>query len=241
MDESNTGYIETHTSFFFLAFILHFFKTLMVIDGADQGKVPWGTQRFPVTPGRHHVRISARYLFFTNMMANETVIDVYPGTIVRVKYRAPWLVFLKGKITVEALPPTQAGPGAPQFPGAAPAPQLPVAQQPAAQQPFGQQPQTVAPQQPQPQQPQHPPTPKYPGSITTVISTLPPIPVPTPEPTPAASAAAPAASSPVAAAAEASPSAWHPDPTGRHQQRYWDGTRWTEHVSDDGNTSSDPI
>ena len=30
------------------------------------------------------------------------------------------------------------------------------------------------------------------------------------------------------------PAAWHPDPTGRHQLRYWDGQDWTEHVSDDG-------
>ena len=30
------------------------------------------------------------------------------------------------------------------------------------------------------------------------------------------------------------PAAWHPDPTGRHQLRYWDGQDWTEHVSDQG-------
>jgi TPR repeat protein len=28
--------------------------------------------------------------------------------------------------------------------------------------------------------------------------------------------------------------AWHPDPYGRHQHRYWDGTQWTEHIADDG-------
>ncbi len=26
---------------------------------------------------------------------------------------------------------------------------------------------------------------------------------------------------------------WHPDPYGRHRQRWWDGARWTEHVFDD--------
>jgi uncharacterized protein YxjI len=30
------------------------------------------------------------------------------------------------------------------------------------------------------------------------------------------------------------PAAWHPDPTGRHQLRYWDGQDWSEHVSDHG-------
>ena len=27
---------------------------------------------------------------------------------------------------------------------------------------------------------------------------------------------------------------WYRDPTGRFEQRYWDGVRWTEHVSKDG-------
>jgi len=33
--------------------------------------------------------------------------------------------------------------------------------------------------------------------------------------------------------------AWKPDPTGKHDLRYWNGTIWTEHVSDDGVTSVD--
>jgi hypothetical protein len=31
------------------------------------------------------------------------------------------------------------------------------------------------------------------------------------------------------------------DPTGRHELRYWDGSRWTDHVSDSGATSQDPF
>jgi hypothetical protein len=37
------------------------------------------------------------------------------------------------------------------------------------------------------------------------------------------------------------PANWYPDPTGRHQYRYYDGTAWTEHVSDDGVTALDPL
>ena len=33
---------------------------------------------------------------------------------------------------------------------------------------------------------------------------------------------------------------WLPDPTGRHQHRYWDGSTWTEHVADGGFPSTDP-
>jgi hypothetical protein len=34
---------------------------------------------------------------------------------------------------------------------------------------------------------------------------------------------------------------WLPDPTGTHQVRYWDGARWTEQVSDGGNTAVAPF
>jgi hypothetical protein len=33
---------------------------------------------------------------------------------------------------------------------------------------------------------------------------------------------------------------WYPDPYRRHESRYWDGGRWTEHVSDAGAAAVDP-
>jgi len=33
---------------------------------------------------------------------------------------------------------------------------------------------------------------------------------------------------------------WYPDPSGRHEMRYYDGTAWTEHVADNGKQSIDP-
>jgi uncharacterized protein YxjI len=36
------------------------------------------------------------------------------------------------------------------------------------------------------------------------------------------------------------PPDWYPDPLGRHEVRYWDGTRWTEHVASHGRQSVDP-
>ncbi len=38
-----------------------------------------------------------------------------------------------------------------------------------------------------------------------------------------------------------SPPAWHPDPTGRFELRYWDGALWTEHVTRNGEQSTDPV
>lgn len=39
----------------------------------------------------------------------------------------------------------------------------------------------------------------------------------------------------------AQPAQWSADPTGRHELRYWTGTAWSEHVSDAGTQSVDPV
>lgn len=73
-------------------------------------------------------------------------------------------------------------------------------------------------------------------------------PAPAPAPAPAAepmAAAAPAPASapapaPAPAPADAVPAGWYPDPSSRFELRYWDGTRWTEHVSRGGQQSTDP-
>ena len=54
--------------------------------------------------------------------------------------------------------------------------------------------------------------------------------------------ASPSAPGPAAIAAPGNPAAWHPDPTGRFAQRYWNGESWTAHVaSADGSPSNDPM
>ena len=37
------------------------------------------------------------------------------------------------------------------------------------------------------------------------------------------------------------PADWYPDPVGRHQYRFYDGLRWTDHVADDGRVQHDPL
>jgi hypothetical protein len=36
------------------------------------------------------------------------------------------------------------------------------------------------------------------------------------------------------------PAGWFRDPFVRHDQRFWSGTEWTDHVTDDGVPSTDP-
>lgn len=37
------------------------------------------------------------------------------------------------------------------------------------------------------------------------------------------------------------PAQWAPDPSGRHELRWWDGRGWSEHVADGGNRGIDPL
>jgi hypothetical protein len=69
----------------------------------------------------------------------------------------------------------------------------------------------------------------------------------TPVPTPAseqngwasATSSAPANTT-TAAKTPSVPADWYKDPAGRYEFRYWDGTKWTEHVSRGGVRYSDP-
>jgi hypothetical protein len=155
--------IEIKTSFFPLAFLFAFFTPKASIDGGPAFDVGWGTTPIPGPPGRHQVEVWMPYLFAPNMGRNGIVVDVAPGGAVQVAWRAPWLVFLKGGISVG---PAQGTAGA-FSPGA-----WAVAPQPAP---------------------------------------------------------------------SASPGGWHADPAGRHEQRYYDGQAWTEHVVDAGVQSTDPL
>lgn len=49
----------------------------------------------------------------------------------------------------------------------------------------------------------------------------------------------PAAAGPTTAAAPQP--GWYADPSGRHQLRFWNGADWTEHVSDNGVASVEPV
>ncbi|MCW2798688.1 MAG: hypothetical protein JWQ70_160 [Aeromicrobium sp.] len=37
------------------------------------------------------------------------------------------------------------------------------------------------------------------------------------------------------------PPSWYPDPTRRHELRYWDGSQWTDHVASAGVAGTDPV
>ena len=43
----------------------------------------------------------------------------------------------------------------------------------------------------------------------------------------------------VASPSASAPANWYPDPSGRFELRYWNGDKWTEHVSTGGQQSTD--
>jgi len=45
----------------------------------------------------------------------------------------------------------------------------------------------------------------------------------------------------VAQAVGAQPAGWHPDPSGKHEMRYWTGSAWSDDVSDAGVATKDPM
>ena len=73
---THSGGIEVKVGFFPLAFFLFACKPRIVIDGAEPEVRNWGTHFFPVSPGRHTVKIYFRYLFKAECGANQREFDV---------------------------------------------------------------------------------------------------------------------------------------------------------------------
>jgi hypothetical protein len=71
------------------------------------------------------------------------------------------------------------------------------------------------------------------AAASTAAATAAPEPTPAPTPTQAAPAQQ-------QQAASSTPAGWYPDPSGRFELRYWDGTQWTEYVSRGGQQYTDP-
>ena len=92
-----TGIVVTTKSG--VAFLLNLFNTKLHLDDGPPVERPWGDTFIPTTPGRHVVRCYCPYLFYRYMGDSSVPVDVPPGGVVHVSWRAPWLAFLGGKWT----------------------------------------------------------------------------------------------------------------------------------------------
>jgi hypothetical protein len=80
-------------------------------------------------------------------------------------------------------------------------------------------------------------------AFPTVTSPAPPAPATRPAP-PASTVAGPTGGTigfPTAPPPSSPPPGWHPDPSGRHWWRWWDGRDWTDFVGDGGPQFTDPL
>jgi hypothetical protein len=97
--DGSTG-IRITAKFMPLAFILHLFKPRMGVDGSDF-PAAWNTPVFvPTPPGQHMVVTYFPYVFIKQAGKGAVGVTVNPGQIVDVLYKAPWVVFMAGKMTV---------------------------------------------------------------------------------------------------------------------------------------------
>lgn len=90
------GRLEIHTSFFFLAWILFFVSTGIEINGQKHGR-PWGNSYFDLPAGTYHLKIYFNYLFGPAGVSTRQV-TIYEGHTTKLRYSAPWIVFLSGTV-----------------------------------------------------------------------------------------------------------------------------------------------
>jgi Protein of unknown function (DUF2510) len=96
----STATIEILATFFPLAFLLFFFPPTLVVDGRAMRGTWRQPTRVPVAAGRHTVRVFFRYFGVMDAGVGEIDVEVASGAAQRVTYKAPWLIFLRGRMTV---------------------------------------------------------------------------------------------------------------------------------------------
>ncbi len=91
-----------------LAFLYALGSVYVSINGTVM-KAKWGTQFYPAVPGRYNISCYTHYFITPKAGLNSLEVDLYPGQVVRVTWRAPFLVFMKGPMQAQVI----AGPSLP--------------------------------------------------------------------------------------------------------------------------------
>jgi hypothetical protein len=88
--------IAVTTRFFPLSFMLALFKPKVVVDGYETPAGSWGRIVVPARPGPHHVHVHVPYLW--RLGGADTSVEVYPGRMVELEYKAPVAAFSAGSL-----------------------------------------------------------------------------------------------------------------------------------------------
>jgi hypothetical protein len=89
-----------NTQFFPLSWFLFFVKPKIAVDGQEIQAQSWGRTHVPARPGQHHVHVHVPYFLPPKMGPAETTVDVRPGQLTELEYKAPLWAFSAGALGV---------------------------------------------------------------------------------------------------------------------------------------------
>jgi hypothetical protein len=92
--------IVVNMQFFPLAWLLFFFKPKIALDGQEMPVSGWGRTHLPARPGQHHVQVHVPYFLPPKLGPAETAVDVRPGQVAELEYKAPLWSFSAGSLGV---------------------------------------------------------------------------------------------------------------------------------------------
>lgn len=76
---------------------------IVEVDGV-KSKGNWGEQMLSVAPGTHRVSVSWKFYWLVPIQRGTQDVTVNPGTVLSLRYKVRWLIFLPGKLYVENAP-----------------------------------------------------------------------------------------------------------------------------------------
>jgi hypothetical protein len=92
--------IVVNTQFFPLAWVLFFVKPKIAVDGQETQASGWGRTHLPARPGQHHVHVHVPYFLPPKLGPADATVDVRPGQVAELEYKAPMWAFSAGSLGV---------------------------------------------------------------------------------------------------------------------------------------------
>ena len=83
-----------------LMWILYILKPHIGVNGSDVVGAWKQPMFFPAAPGQHTVEAYFPYFIPRRAGKGKVTVTVAPGQVVEVTYRAPWIMFLPGRMKV---------------------------------------------------------------------------------------------------------------------------------------------
>ena len=99
MSASPSGTIELTVTHSKLAFIYRLFTPTVEINGVKERR-PWGVHDYALPPGTYDVSVSYPWFLSPECGKNAARVELEIGTVRKIKYTAPLIRYLPGKIVV---------------------------------------------------------------------------------------------------------------------------------------------